>query len=313
MARVIQKAIKTPLADEVLFGKLKNGGAVRVVVVADEAGTKTLDFVYPEGPVPAAARARHRRGRQEARPRSGAGRGRSDWRGRRCRNWGRGRRRAVVRCPERRWLRDVGSKGAVETVGSVRGCRVERRPVSRVGTFMPSQHDVVAAIAGIAGPDGRTPLPQSGALGGVVVREDRVFVSLEVASPEAPGVEPMRASVERVVRGLPGVGNVFVTLTSQSAGGTTPKAPAPAQSNVHTHSHGPAAASPAPRSEGAGGTVGAAGSRRSDHHRGRLGQRRRRQSLRPRPISRWRCATRAAGWRSSMPTSTDPRCRGCSA
>ena len=51
MARVIQKSIKTPLADEVLFGKLKNGGAVRVVVVADEAGAKTLDFVYPEGPV----------------------------------------------------------------------------------------------------------------------------------------------------------------------------------------------------------------------------------------------------------------------
>ena len=51
MARVIQKAIKTPLADEVLFGKLKNGGAVKVVVVADEAGVKTLDFVYPEGPV----------------------------------------------------------------------------------------------------------------------------------------------------------------------------------------------------------------------------------------------------------------------
>jgi ATP-dependent Clp protease ATP-binding subunit ClpA len=51
MARVIQAKIKTPLADEVLFGKLKNGGAVRVVVVTDEAGAKTLDFVYPEGPV----------------------------------------------------------------------------------------------------------------------------------------------------------------------------------------------------------------------------------------------------------------------
>ncbi|WP_237476697.1 ATP-dependent Clp protease ATP-binding subunit ClpA [Lichenibacterium dinghuense] len=51
MARVIQKVIKTPLADEVLFGKLKNGGAVKVVVVTDEAGAKTLGFVYPEGPV----------------------------------------------------------------------------------------------------------------------------------------------------------------------------------------------------------------------------------------------------------------------
>ncbi|HEX4766587.1 MAG TPA: ATP-dependent Clp protease ATP-binding subunit ClpA [Lichenihabitans sp.] len=51
MARVIQQKIKTPLADEVLFGKLKNGGTVRIVVTADDAGVKTLDFVYPEGPV----------------------------------------------------------------------------------------------------------------------------------------------------------------------------------------------------------------------------------------------------------------------
>jgi ATP-dependent Clp protease ATP-binding subunit ClpA len=51
MSRVIHQAIKTPLADEVLFGRLKNGGAVRVVVVGDDKGAKTLGFVYPEGPV----------------------------------------------------------------------------------------------------------------------------------------------------------------------------------------------------------------------------------------------------------------------
>src|SRR4029078_3488271 len=36
MARVIQEHIKKPLADEVLFGRLKAGGHVRVVVVKDE-------------------------------------------------------------------------------------------------------------------------------------------------------------------------------------------------------------------------------------------------------------------------------------
>ena len=51
MARVIQQHIKTPLADEVLFGRLKNGGAVRVVVTADEGGPKKLGFVFPEGPI----------------------------------------------------------------------------------------------------------------------------------------------------------------------------------------------------------------------------------------------------------------------
>jgi ATP-dependent Clp protease ATP-binding subunit ClpA len=50
MARVIQTQIKTPLADEVLFGRLKGGGVVKVVVTADEKGAKKLSFVYPEGP-----------------------------------------------------------------------------------------------------------------------------------------------------------------------------------------------------------------------------------------------------------------------
>src|SRR5260221_194850 len=38
MARVIQEHIKKPLADEVLFGKLKDGGHVRVVVTKEQVG-----------------------------------------------------------------------------------------------------------------------------------------------------------------------------------------------------------------------------------------------------------------------------------
>src|SRR5204863_8086147 len=51
MARVIQEHIKKPLADEVLFGRLKSGGHVRVIVITDEAGNGNLAFEYPEGPV----------------------------------------------------------------------------------------------------------------------------------------------------------------------------------------------------------------------------------------------------------------------
>jgi len=55
MARVIQEHIKKPLADEVLFGKLKGGGHVRVVLVKDEASTEAgqekIGFEYVEGPV----------------------------------------------------------------------------------------------------------------------------------------------------------------------------------------------------------------------------------------------------------------------
>jgi ATP-dependent Clp protease ATP-binding subunit ClpA len=51
MARLIQSTIKTPLADDVLFGRLKNGGAVRVVVHKAEDGKESLGFEYPEGPI----------------------------------------------------------------------------------------------------------------------------------------------------------------------------------------------------------------------------------------------------------------------
>ncbi len=51
MARLIQETIKKPLADEVLFGKLKAGGHVRVVVVKDEDGSDMLGFEYLDGPV----------------------------------------------------------------------------------------------------------------------------------------------------------------------------------------------------------------------------------------------------------------------
>jgi ATP-dependent Clp protease ATP-binding subunit ClpA len=51
MARLIQSTIKTPLADDVLFGRLKNGGAVRVIVQKADDGKESLGFEYPEGPI----------------------------------------------------------------------------------------------------------------------------------------------------------------------------------------------------------------------------------------------------------------------
>ncbi len=56
MARVIQEHIKKPLADEVLFGKLKDGGHVKVIVVKTEAtegrpAEDKLAFEFLDGPV----------------------------------------------------------------------------------------------------------------------------------------------------------------------------------------------------------------------------------------------------------------------
>ncbi len=76
MARLIQSTIKTPLADEVLFGRLKDGGAVRVVVV-DKDGKKAPGFEFPEGPVTpkpekAVAEARKASDKRSAAARKGA-------------------------------------------------------------------------------------------------------------------------------------------------------------------------------------------------------------------------------------------------
>ena len=57
LSRVIQENVKKPIADEILFGALKNGGIVKVDVSGDDAGKLTFEFV----PDPAA-------------PRSGSGR-----------------------------------------------------------------------------------------------------------------------------------------------------------------------------------------------------------------------------------------------
>src|SRR5207247_3159449 len=51
MARTIQEHIKKPLADEVLFGRLKTGGHVRVILVKDEDGAEKLGFEYLDGRV----------------------------------------------------------------------------------------------------------------------------------------------------------------------------------------------------------------------------------------------------------------------
>jgi ATP-dependent Clp protease ATP-binding subunit ClpA len=78
MARVIQEHIKKPLADEVLFGHLKDGGHVRVVVTKDEAGRDKLGFEFLDGRVtpkpeklPAVKAKAKRRASPRPKPKSG--------------------------------------------------------------------------------------------------------------------------------------------------------------------------------------------------------------------------------------------------
>ncbi|MGJ3263951.1 MAG: AAA family ATPase, partial [Salinarimonas sp.] len=50
MGRLIQSSIKTPLADEVLFGRLKDGGSVKVIVEKDVDGLDKLGFEFASAP-----------------------------------------------------------------------------------------------------------------------------------------------------------------------------------------------------------------------------------------------------------------------
>jgi ATP-binding protein involved in chromosome partitioning len=82
---------------------------------------------------------------------------------------------------------------------------------------MPSQSEILAALAAVPGPDGRTPLPQSGAIDGVTQRDDKVFIAIRINPAAAADMAPMQAAVERAVKALPGVGSVLVTLTAENA------------------------------------------------------------------------------------------------
>jgi ATP-binding protein involved in chromosome partitioning len=83
---------------------------------------------------------------------------------------------------------------------------------------MPSKDDILAALAAVPGPDGKTPLPRSGAIDGVTVRDGKAFVAIRVDPAQAEAMEAMRAAAEAKIKALPGVVAAAVTLTAESEG-----------------------------------------------------------------------------------------------
>jgi ATP-binding protein involved in chromosome partitioning len=82
---------------------------------------------------------------------------------------------------------------------------------------MVSRDEVLAALAPIPGPDGRTSLRDSGAVSGVTIRDDKVFVAIAIDPARAKAMELMRAEAEAAIRAIPGVAGAVVTLTAESA------------------------------------------------------------------------------------------------
>jgi ATP-binding protein involved in chromosome partitioning len=91
---------------------------------------------------------------------------------------------------------------------------------------MISRDEVMAALAGIPGPDGRASLPESGAVSGVTIRDGKVFLAIAIDSARAKVMEPMRAEAEAAIKALPGVTGAVVTLTAESARPAAGGAPA---------------------------------------------------------------------------------------
>ena len=89
---------------------------------------------------------------------------------------------------------------------------------------MVSKDEILAALAGVPGPDGKTPLVQSGAIDGVTIRDGKVFLAIRVEPSRARAMESLRGDIEARIKALPGVASALVTLTAEAAPGAKPAA-----------------------------------------------------------------------------------------
>lgn len=84
---------------------------------------------------------------------------------------------------------------------------------------MMTRDQVLAALARVPGPDGVTPLPETGLMSDVVINDDRVYVSIAVEPARAAAMEPLCRAAEQAIRALPGVAGAYVSLTAEATPG----------------------------------------------------------------------------------------------
>ena len=97
---------------------------------------------------------------------------------------------------------------------------------------MITDKDVLHVLAAIPGPDGKTPLPQSGAIAGLTTVGGKVYLSIEIDPSQSMAAEPMRLKAEQAIKAMPGVSGASVTLTSARAQGQAAPAAAKPQPGV---------------------------------------------------------------------------------
>jgi ATP-binding protein involved in chromosome partitioning len=90
---------------------------------------------------------------------------------------------------------------------------------------MVSDQEVLAALQSVPGPDGKTPLPQSGAVAGLSIKDDKVYLSIAIDPKQSAAMEPMRVAAESAVKKLGGVGAALVSLTAEAEAPPPPPPP----------------------------------------------------------------------------------------
>ena len=95
---------------------------------------------------------------------------------------------------------------------------------------MVSEQDVLKALNAVPGPDGKTPLPESGALSGLSIKDGKVYLSIAIDPRQSAALEPMRAAAEAAIKKLTGVVNALVSLTSEKQAPPKSSPPKPALS-----------------------------------------------------------------------------------
>lgn len=81
---------------------------------------------------------------------------------------------------------------------------------------MTTPEAVRRALEAVAAPDG-TPLPATGRLSPASIGAGRVSLAIAVTAEEAAAFEPVRRAAEAAIGALPGVAQVFVSLTAERA------------------------------------------------------------------------------------------------
>ena len=97
-----------------------------------------------------------------------------------------------------------------------KGRRAERRREKA----MVGENEVLDALAGIVGPDGRSAVSRSNGIVGLTIRNDKVYLALSGNPRLVQAMETMRTEAEAAIKALPGVAAAIVSLTAERGPGT---------------------------------------------------------------------------------------------